>query len=65
MTRRQKDPLCPLTEEELTVLTKISRVVAGIEAFENADDFPFYEHIIEVWQRAGAEMAHELGGLVE
>ena len=25
MTRRQKDPLRPLTEEELTVLTKISR----------------------------------------
>jgi transposase len=25
MTRRQKDPLRPLTEEELTVLTKVSR----------------------------------------
>jgi len=25
MTRRQKDPLRPLTEEELAVLTRISR----------------------------------------
>jgi len=43
----------------------VRRVVASIEAFENADDFPFYDRIIEVWQRTGAEMVHELGGSVE
>ena len=38
----------------------IRHVVAGIAAFENADDFPFYERLIEVWQRAGAEMVQAL-----
>jgi nucleoside-diphosphate-sugar epimerase len=35
----------------------VRRVVAGIAAFENADNYPFYDHIIQVWQRAGDEMA--------
>ena len=51
--------------ESSIIVEGVRRVVAGVEAFENADDFPFYERIIEVWQRAGAEMAHELGGSVE
>lgn len=34
----------------------VRRVVAGLTAFENADEYPFYDHIIEVWERFGGEM---------
>lgn len=44
----------------------VRRVVAGLEArvgadrsrpFENSDDHPFYDRIIEMWERLGQEMA--------
>lgn len=47
----------------IPLIEGVRRVVAGIQAggdFENADDFPFYDRIIEVWQRSGDEMVQAL-----
>lgn len=38
-----------IPDESSIIVAGVRRVVAGIEAFENADDFPFYERVIEVW----------------
>jgi nucleoside-diphosphate-sugar epimerase len=44
------------------------RVIGWLEAhgrFEDSDAYPFYDQIIESWERLGADMARELQGLVE
>jgi nucleoside-diphosphate-sugar epimerase len=41
----------------------VRRVVAGIQAdggFENSDDHPFYDRIVQVWRQLGAAAAAEL-----
>lgn len=43
-----------------------SRVIGWLEAhrgFESCDQYPFYDRIIEAWQRLGREMADELADL--
>ena len=42
------------------------RVIDWLEAhggFEDSDDHPFYDRIIEMWARLGAEMAQGVTGL--
>jgi nucleoside-diphosphate-sugar epimerase len=44
------------------------RVIEWLRAhggFENSDNYPFYDQIVESWRRLGADMARELQGLVE
>lgn len=44
------------------------RVIRWLEArggFENCDNYPFYDQIVESWERLGGDMARELQGLVE
>ena len=44
------------------------RVVEWLDAlggFEDSEQYPFYDQIIESWKRLGADMARELQGLVE
>ena len=44
------------------------RVIRWLEArgrFENSDNYPFYDQIVESWERLGSDMARELQGLVE
>ncbi|MBN1934984.1 MAG: NAD-dependent epimerase/dehydratase family protein [Anaerolineae bacterium] len=44
----------------IPIVEGVRRVVAGIEAFGDADDFPFYDRLIKVWQRSGVEMVRAL-----
>lgn len=44
------------------------RVITWLEAhggFEDSDDHPFYDRVIEAWERSGKAMAHELQGVVD